>query len=79
MLPTKIVIHEMKRLAVCVVLDLLEKRIRQPRKPTHGHAHGQLVALDVTSRDMCALGLPEIFIFLVPVHSNGLYRFSGLA
>ena len=57
MLPTEIVIHEVKGNAVRVILNFLGEGIRQASEPAHRHPHGQVVALNVTGRDVSSVWL----------------------
>ena len=68
----EIVIHEVERQRVAVVLKLLRKGIRQPREPAHGHAHREVLALGIRRADVLCVGLADLGVFLMPVHSAGL-------
>jgi hypothetical protein len=50
--PAKVVMHVVDRYRSNVVLDLLGKRICEPREPAHVHTHGKVLALDVAGADM---------------------------
>jgi len=45
--PTEVVVHEVQRDGSAVILDLLGEGVGQAGEPTHGHPHGQVLALDV--------------------------------
>lgn len=51
----EVVIHEMERNGMSVILDLLAEGVRQPSEAAHVHPHGQVLALDVTGRDMTGI------------------------
>ena len=48
----EVVEHEIERQRVNVVLQLLAERIGQPGEAPHGHAHGEVLALDIGRADM---------------------------
>ena len=48
----KVVVHEIQCDVVGQILNLLAEGVRQPRKSTHRHSHGEVLALDVQSRDV---------------------------
>lgn len=54
----EIVVHGVQGNAVRMVLDLLGERIGKAGKAAHGHAHGKIVPLDITGRDVIGVGTP---------------------
>jgi len=55
----KVVVHLVERDGMNVILDSLAERIRQASEPPHLHAHGQVLALDVTRRNVRGIGIAE--------------------
>lgn len=54
-----VVVHGVKCDGVPMVLDLLREGVGQSRKPTHSHPHCKVLALDVASGDVVAVGPPH--------------------
>ena len=55
MQPHKVVMREVKRDRCPMVIDLLRKGVRQPRKPAHAHSHCEVLPLNDACRDMPAV------------------------
>jgi hypothetical protein len=55
-----------------VIVDLLREGVGQPRETAHSHPHRQILALDVTGRDVLPVGVPLTGIGVAPVHFAGL-------
>ena len=55
MLAAKILEHEVQRDSVGVIFDLLAVGIRSASKALDAHAHGQILTLYKTGRDMVAV------------------------
>src|SRR5471030_871296 len=56
---SKIVVHHVERNCRRVVLDLLRKRISQPREPSHPHSHGEVLPFDKTGRNACRIWISD--------------------
>ena len=54
--PAKIIVHEMERDGVLQVIDLLRKGVSQPGKPSHAHAHSQILPFNVAGRNELGIG-----------------------
>ena len=52
----EVVPHVEQRNGMNVVLDLFAKAVDQAGKAPHGHTHGQVLALDIASRNMFRIG-----------------------
>jgi len=59
---------------VAVVLKLLGKRIGEPGKATHGHPHGEILALGKRRVDVLRIGRAFDDFGWVPMQRSGLYR-----
>jgi hypothetical protein len=68
----KVVEREVERQRVDMVVELLAERIREAGEAAHGHAHGEVLALDLGRETCAASGLPSIRFFCVTMHSAGL-------
>src|SRR4029079_17376329 len=53
----EIVEHEIERNRVNVVVELLAESVREPGEPPHGHAHGEVLALDIRGRNVPVVGI----------------------
>jgi len=40
-----------------VIFDLLRERIGQPSEPTHRHAHGEVLTLDIARANVLGIGI----------------------
>jgi hypothetical protein len=54
--PAEIVMHVMERDRVLQILQLFAESVRQPRKPTHRHSHGEILALNIARRNVVVIG-----------------------
>ena len=54
--PAEVVVHVVEGHGMNVVLPLLTESIGQPGKPAHRHAHGEVLPLNVGSRDVIRIG-----------------------
>src|SRR5260370_5680382 len=59
MYSAEVVIHEVQRQRVLVILNLLGERIREPGETSHVHPHGEVLPLNVTSRNVIPVGIPD--------------------
>ena len=67
LMPTnEIVEHEIERQRVAVVLDLFRERIGESGKPSHAHAHGQIVAFRIARADVLRIGIAADRLFARP-------------
>lgn len=48
----EIAIHKVKSHSVSMVLNLLGKSIRQARKASHSHSHGEILAFNIRRADV---------------------------
>ena len=53
----KAVEHEIERQRVNVIVQLFWEAVGQAREPAHGHAHGEVLALDTAGLDMGNVGI----------------------
>lgn len=53
----EVVEREVQRERVNVVLQLLQEAVGEPGKPTHGHAHRKVLALNMGRADMGNVGI----------------------
>jgi hypothetical protein len=60
--PTKVVMHVMERDCVLQTLKLFRECIGQSGKPTHRHAHRQILTLNVVCGDVLVIGFRSIGI-----------------
>jgi len=67
----EIVVGEMQVYGGLQVLNPLGDGERQPRKPLHARAYGEILPLDVVCADMGLIGLPTVTVRSVPVMRGG--------
>lgn len=53
----KVVEHEIQRQRVHVIVQLFWEAADQVREPAHGHAHGEVLALNTAGLDMGNVGI----------------------
>lgn len=49
---TEIVVNGVKGNGMTEIINLLAKGVRQPRKPSHGHPHSEILTFNVAGRDV---------------------------
>src|SRR5437763_839983 len=54
----EIVIREMQSASRFQVGDFLRESVRQARKPSHHHSHGQVLPFNMAGTDMLFIGVP---------------------
>jgi hypothetical protein len=55
----EIVVHEIERDGPTVILNLLRECVCEPRKTTHSHPHGQILALNVARGNMLGIRVAD--------------------
>ena len=74
---TKVIERDVQCECGPVVLSLFAEAIRQPGEPANGHAHCQVLALDMRRADSCGIGLPDDWDYLRAHHFSR--RIAALA
>ena len=62
--PAEIVVHVEQSYRVNMIVDLLAESVCQSRESAHVHTHGEILALDETSRDVLRIGRANDFYAL---------------
>src|ERR1700685_1144787 len=57
--PAEIIVREMQSASRFQILQFLRKSVRQARKPSHLHSHGQILPLDIAGRNVVGIRIAK--------------------
>jgi hypothetical protein len=67
----KVVMHVVKGNSCNMICDLLRERIGKPSESAHPHPHREVLAFDVTGRNMLRVRITDLVLFFAAVADCG--------